>query len=200
MEPLLKGILAGITISLMVGPIFLALADITMSKGWHSGLAYVFGVIVSDIILIYCIETLLQQFPFDNELKQKIGLIGGVLLMVFGVVTYLARSNLKAVDVTSVKTIMGAILKGVTINIFNPFVTVWWITMYSTISIQYNSNSDKFLFYFGILWMVFLFDLLKMKFAYYLKQRLTLQNLGYLKKIVGVCLFLFGIGMIVKVI
>ena len=156
MEPLLKGILAGITISLMVGPIFLALADITMSKGWRSGLAYVFGVIVSDIILIYCI--------------------------------------------TSVKTIMGAILKGVTINIFNPFVTVWWITMYSTISIQYNSNSDKFLFYFGILWMVFLFDLLKMKFAYYLKQRLTLQNLGYLKKIVGVCLFLFGIGMIVKVI
>ena len=55
MEPLLKGILAGITISLMVGPIFLALADITMSKGWRSGLAYVFGVIVSDIILIYCI-------------------------------------------------------------------------------------------------------------------------------------------------
>ena len=72
--------------------------------------------------------------------------------------------------------------------------------MYSTISIYYNSNTDKIFFYFGILLIVFLFDLLKMRFAYYLKQHLTLDKLLIVKKIVGVCLFIFGVVMIFKVI
>lgn len=200
MEPLLKGIIAGITVSLLIGPIFLALADITISKGWRSGLAYVFGVIISDVILIYFIEKFLEQFPFDATLKQQIGMVGGSLLILFGVATFFAKTSLKSVDVSSVKTLLGAFAKGIVINITNPFVTVWWITMYSTISINYTANTDKILFYFGILFMVFLFDLLKMRFAVYLKQRLSSQNLVYIKKIVGVCLFTFGLAMIVKVI
>jgi small neutral amino acid transporter SnatA (MarC family) len=82
---------------------------------------------------------------------------------------------------------------------FNPFVTVWWITMYTTVTINYDTFTDRFLFYFGILFMVFLFDLLKMRFAYYLKQRLTENNLSVIKKVVGACLFIFGVVMIVKV-
>jgi len=42
--------------------------------------------------------------------------------------------------------------------------------------------------------------LLKMRFAYFLKQKLTANNLNKVKKVVGVCLFVFGIVMIVKVI
>ena len=198
MEPLLKGIISGITISFLIGPIFLALADITITKGWRSGLSYIAGVLISDIVLIYLVETILQQFPFDS-IKTQIGIIGGIMLIAFGVVTYFAKSNLKAQDVTSVKTLFQAFLKGVSLNMFNPFVTVWWITMYTTVTINYDTFTDRFLFYFGILFMVFLFDLLKMRFAYYLKQRLTENNLSVIKKVVGACLFVFGVVMIVKV-
>ena len=200
MEALLKGIISGITVSFLIGPIFFALADLTITKGWRCGLAYVFGVLLSDVVLIYFVETLLQQFPFDDSLKRTIGIVGGALLMLFGVVTYLAKSSIATVDVSSITSLFGAFLKGVSINILNPFVTVWWITMYSTISINFNLVSDKILFYFGILLMVFLFDLVKMRFAYYLKQKLTLHNLYILKKIVGVCLLVFGIAMIAKVL
>lgn len=199
MEPLLKGIISGITISFLIGPIFLALADITITKGWRSGLSYIAGVLISDIVLIYLVETILQQFPFDS-IKTQIGVIGGIMLIVFGLVTYFAKSNLKAQDVTSVKTLFQAFLKGISLNMFNPFVTVWWITMYTTVTINYDTFTDRFLFYFGILFMVFLFDLLKMRFAYYLKQRLTENNLSVIKKVVGVCLFVFGVVMIVKVV
>lgn len=199
MEPLLKGIISGITISFLIGPIFFALADITISKGWRSGLAYVFGVLFSDIILIYLVETILQQFSFDS-VKTQIGIIGGSLLIVFGIATFLAKSSIQHLDIKSIKTLFGAFLKGITINIFNPFVTVWWITMYTTVTIHYNTFTDKFLFYFGILFMVFLFDVVKMRFAYFLKQRLTSENLDKVKKAVGVCLFLFGVFMLVKVI
>jgi threonine/homoserine/homoserine lactone efflux protein len=198
MEPLLKGIISGITISFLIGPIFLALADITITKGWRSGLSYIAGVLISDIVLIYLVETILQQFPFDS-IKTQIGIVGGIMLIVFGIVTYFAKATLKAQDVTSVKTLFQAFLKGVSLNMFNPFVTVWWITMYTTVTINYDTFTDRFLFYFGILFMVFLFDLLKMRFAYYLKQRLTENNLSVIKKVVGACLFVFGVVMIVKV-
>ena len=52
MEPLLKGIISGITISLLIGPIFFALVELTIFKGWRCGLLYVFGVLISDVILI----------------------------------------------------------------------------------------------------------------------------------------------------
>jgi amino acid exporter len=199
MEPLLKGIISGITISFLIGPIFLALADITITKGWRSGLSYIAGVLISDIVLIYLVETILQQFPFDS-IKTQIGIVGGIMLIVFGIVTYFAKATLKAQDVTSVKTLFQAFLKGVSLNMFNPFVTVWWITMYTTVTINYDTFTDRFLFYFGILFMVFLFDLLKMRFAYYLKQRLTETNLSVIKKVVGACLFVFGVVMLVKVV
>jgi threonine/homoserine/homoserine lactone efflux protein len=199
MEALLKGIVSGITVSFLIGPIFFALVELTISKGWRSGLFYIFGVLISDVVLIYAVETILIQFSFDN-IKSHVGLVGGILLIIFGMVTFFAKASTQATNITNIKTLFQSFLKGVTINIFNPFVTIWWITMYTTISINYISITNKIFFYFGVLIMVFLFDLLKMRFAYYLKQHLTLNKLLIVKKVVGVCLFIFGVVMIVKVI
>lgn len=199
MEPLLKGIISGITISFLIGPIFFALVELTISKGWRCGLSYVFGVLVSDLFLIYIVEKVLQKFPFES-IKTHIGLFGGILLIIFGLVTFFAKASMQSENITNIKTLFQSFLKGVTINISNPFVTVWWITMYSTISINYITFNSKFLFYFGIIFMVFLFDLLKIRFAYYLKQKLTIDKLIIVKKVAGVCLFIFGIAMLVQII
>ena len=171
----------------------------TISKGWRQGVFYTLGVIISDVVLIYVVETILQKFPFDN-IKTHIGLFGGALLIIFGAVTFFAKASLKSTNISTIKTLFQSFLKGVTINVFNPFVTIWWIGMYTSISINYVSFFDKSLFYFGILFMVFLFDLLKIRFAYYLKQKLNTDNLLIVKKVVGVCLFVFGIVIIVKVV
>ena len=187
MEPLIKGIISGITVSFMIGPIFFALMELTISKGWRCGFFYVLGVLISDVVLIYAVETILVQFPFDN-IKSHIGLVGGILLIVFGLVTFFAKASMQSADITNIKTLFQSFFKGVTINVLNPFVTIWWITMYTTISINYITISNKILF-----------DLLKMRFAYYLKQNLTLDKLLIVKKIAGICLFVFGVVMIVKV-
>lgn len=198
MEPLIKGIISGITVSFMIGPIFFALMELTISKGWRSGLFYTFGVIISDVVLLYIVETVFTEFSFDT-IKPHIGMVGGVLLIVFGLVTFFAKASIKSADISTIKTLFQSFLKGVTINVLNPFVTIWWITMYSTIAITYDFVSQRILFYFGILLMVFLFDLLKIRFSYYLKQKLTAGNLIVVKKVVGVCLVVFGVAMIVRV-
>lgn len=200
MEPLLKGVLMGITVSLMIGPIFLALADITITKGRYSAFAYILGIIFIDVILIYIIESFFQYLVIADSFKFYVGIIGGALLILFGIATFFSKSEIKAIDVTSIKTLLGAFVKGITINIFNPFVIFWWITMYTTISINYTIVANKLLFYFGILFMVFLFDLIKMRFAYYFRTKLNAQSLSIFKRIVGVCLCIFGIAMILKVV
>jgi len=199
MEPLVKGIISGITISLMIGPIFFALADITITKGWRCGFSYIAGVLISDLILIFFVETAFHRFSFE-ALKTPIGLIGGSVLILFGLITFVTEVNLKAPDVTTIQTLTKAFLKGVSINLFNPFVTLWWITMYTTVSIKYQNLSDRSLFYGGILSMVFLFDILKMRFAYYLREHLTVSGLNKLKKVVGIFLFIFGATMIWRVL
>ncbi len=198
MEPLIKGILSGITVSFLIGPIFFALVELTITKGWKCGLFYVFGVLVSDFFLIYAVETILLRFSFDH-IKSEISWIGGILLITFGIVTFFTKAINQTVDIASIKTLFQSFVKGVTINVLNPFVTIWWITMYSSFSIHYSILTDKILFYFGILFMVFLFDLVKIRFAYYLKQNLTIEKLLIVKKVAGICLFIFGIVMIIKV-
>lgn len=199
MDPLFKGIISGITISFLIGPIFFALAEITITKGWKCGLSYVAGVLISDVLLIYLVETVLLQFPFEN-IKTQVGIFGGILLIIFGLASFFTKASIEYANIIRIKTLFQSFLKGVTINVFNPFVTIWWITMYTTISINFTVYGDKFLFYFGILLMVFLFDLLKMRFAYYLKQNLTIEKLLIVKKVAGVCLFIFGVVMMVKVL
>ncbi len=199
MSPLAQGILSGITVSLLIGPIFFGLVDLTITKGWRSGLAYVAGILFIDIILIALIENLLNQFDF-YALRQPIGIVGGILLIIFGIVVFKAKASTDHAPIEDIKTLFQAFVKGIVINVLNPFVTVWWITMYTTFTINYLVFLDKVQFYFGILLMVFVFDLIKIRFAYFLKQKLTIEKLSYVKKIAGVCLFVFGIVMIVKVV
>ena len=93
MEALLKGIVSGITVSFLIGPIFFALVELTISKGWRCGFFYILGVLISDVVLIYAVETVLVHFPFDN-IKSQIGLFGGILLIAFaGWAAYYTLTN-----------------------------------------------------------------------------------------------------------
>lgn len=198
MEVAVKGLILGVTISFLIGPIFFGLVDITISKGWKSGLAYIMAVIFTDVLFIVAINKLFSQLNFEDY-KFYIGLVGGIILMFFGLITFFAKASLKSIDIEDIKTISGAFFKGVVINGLNPFVIIWWIGLYTSTSILGYTFSDKFIYYFCILLMVFLFDLLKMRFAYYLKTRLSIEKIGIVKKVAGVALFLFGIVMITKI-
>ena len=199
MEAALKGLLLGTTISFMIGPIFFGLVDITISKGWRCGLGYIFGVIVSDVILIMLVNNIFRTINF-SDYQSIIGVVGGIVLLVFGMITFLSKVSVKGIDVKDIKTILQAFAKGITINVLNPFVILWWIGLYSTTSSSNYTSKDKFLYYFSFLLMVFLFDLLKMRFAYFIKYKLSIAKIAIVKKIAGVALFIFGIVLIVRVL
>ncbi|HMU98453.1 MAG TPA: LysE family transporter [Chitinophagales bacterium] len=199
MEVALKGISIGVMVSFLIGPIFLGLIDITITRGWKSGLAYILAIIVSDAALIILINEIFTEIHIE-KFKFYVGLIGGIILMLFGVITFISKTNLKGVDTENVKTIGGAFLKGVSINLTNPFVIVWWMGLYTATAVQGYTSNEKFIYYFFILFTIFFFDLLKMRFGYYLKYNLSVEKLSMFKKLVGISLFIFGIVMMLRVL
>jgi threonine/homoserine/homoserine lactone efflux protein len=198
MEVALKGLAIGVTVSFLIGPIFLGLVDITLSKGWKSGLAYILAVIISDIVLIMLVDNIFSRMDFDVY-KFYIGFVGGMVLMLFGIATFFSKINLKKSRMEDIKTIGGAFIKGVSINILNPFVILWWIGLYTSTSVLGYTPTDKIVYYSCILLVVFLFDLLKMRFAFYLKYKLSIEKIAVVKKAAGIALFIFGIVMLARV-
>jgi threonine/homoserine/homoserine lactone efflux protein len=199
MNAIAKGILSGITISFLIGPIFIALVDITISKGWRSSLFYVAGVILSDIVLIAFLDEFLSVFPF-NEYKSYVGLTGGAILIIFGAATFFANAKLQHTNIENIRTFFSAFLKGITINILNPFVVLFWIGIYGTLVSFGYTSTEKVAYYGSLLSMVVLFDFVKIRFAYFIKHRFSVEKLNIVKKTAGVCLFIFGLAMIVKMI
>jgi threonine/homoserine/homoserine lactone efflux protein len=198
MDAVLKGLLSGITISFLIGPIFIALVDIAITKGWRSALFYVAGVIITDIILIYFLNELLAAFSFD-QYKIYVGWIGGIVLLMFGTITFFANPNLEHADIENIRTYFGAFLKGVTINVLNPFVVVMWVGIYTTLAAFCYSETQKIAYYASLLCMIVFFDTLKIRFAFFIKNRVSATKLGIVKKVAGVCLFIFGVVMIIRI-
>ena len=93
------------------------------------------------------------------------------------------------------------ITKGFIINIFNPFVWVFWVTCVATASSNYGANKySMIVFFIGVFVTVLFFDILKAAGAYSLKRFFTEKMMKILNQVIGVILMLFGLFIAVRVI
>ena len=93
--------------------------------------------------------------------------------------------------------------KGFVMNIFNPFIWVFWMTTVATVSGSeiYNGNESLVaLFFVGTFAAVFSIDVLKIVGAYSLKRFFTEKRMKLLNQGTGVVLALCGIALIIRVI
>lgn len=93
--------------------------------------------------------------------------------------------------------------KGFIMNIFNPFIWVFWMTTVATVSGSELYNGDESyvaLFFIGTFSAVFAIDLLKIVGAYSLKRFFTEKRMKLLNQGTGIVLAICGLALIVKVI
>ena len=88
MNPLLQGILLGLTISVMPGPPLFTLLQTSVHRGLKSGFFLATGIFLSDITVVYL--TFLGALQFINQKNNYIiaGIIGGSILIGFGIYTF----------------------------------------------------------------------------------------------------------------
>ncbi len=206
MDVFIEGTVLGLSLAFLFGfgPAFFALIQTGIYRGLLPGILLAFGIFLNDLIIVtLCIfgaTSIMSNFQnFSN-----IGIIGGVLLIVFGIVTYLKKTEVEDAETNNdIKTPHGLIYiaKGFLLNAVNPFVWIFWISIIVGITARFNADSTKLIIFFsGTLSIVLLTDVIKTFAASKLKSIVTHKFLILINKIAGIGISGFGIFLIIRTI
>ncbi len=196
---LLEGILLGLTLSLMIGPLLFAIVQAALEGGIRTGIAVAIGLWTSDllfVLLTYYGTSALASFTALPHFRLLAGLLGGLLLMVFGISALLTRPQVKlSIDQTRPpRKMLQYFLRGFLLNTINPFTLFFWLSVGSgVVATNRGETLALFRFFLGMMVTLALADLLKAWGAKHLRQWLTPQHVQRVQQGIGLLLILFGL-------
>ena len=199
MELVLSAILIGLILSLfLIGPVFFLLIDTSLNKGWKSAIVLDLGVIAADVLCIaaaYYGSKDFTDYVASHPKYYQIYIIAGFFVIVYGFFMYFSKPALHLGDEAGVvsKNYLRTFFNGFVMNLLNVGVIVFWFVIVSSIILKYPEPSP-FVLYMGIVLGTFFgIDLIKIFLAEKLKSRITDKKVYLIRKIVGLCLLVFGI-------
>ncbi len=201
---LIEGLILGVTLAFLIGPSFISLVQTSIHSGFPSGMQFAIGIALSDLTLIVLSYLGALQILQNQRNEITVGVVGGLILMGIGAVTF-TRKYVMPAPVSIVVRVSGTgvlkyIMKGFFMNIFNPFLLLFWIGVMGVVTSKYGIPSSEILVFFaGTISAVFLTDLFKVFVAHRIKRYLNARVLTIINRIVGICLVLFGIALIIRV-
>lgn len=204
MQTIIEGTILGLTLSLFFGfgPALVAEIQTSILRGFWAAVLLAFGVFLSDAALV-ALGFLGAVQIFESN-KTILGLIGGIILIIFGIVTYRRKVTINVEsedsDIKQDKPYFTTyILKGFFINITNPFIWIFWMGIVVGITANYKADLLMMLsFFVSALLTVFLFDMLKIFSAYKIKKYLQTHSIIWINRIAGIGLVIFGIYLIIR--
>ena len=202
-----NAILIGFFMAFMIGPVFFMLIQTSILKGARAAIAFDLGVLIGDLTFIliayYGSRPLLEKIKDDPRLF----FIGGLVLIIYGLITYLDKENKKE-NISSAKSIKVPIIqnnyvklffKGYFLNFINIGVLAFWLGTVLVISPTLDMNQNAIFSYFGIILLAyFVTDLGKIFLAKQLKDKMTPTLIYRVKKIMGIILIICGVFLILK--
>jgi threonine/homoserine/homoserine lactone efflux protein len=201
-EALYHGVLLGFVLFVSAGPIFFAVIETSIRKGFRYALSISIGTFFSDVLYISLAYFGLQPLFQNDSFKTWLGIIGGIVLIVFGIIQLLKKVDLHAKDLHLQKksSYTAYALKGFVINTFNPFVFFFWLAVIGGVTVNYeDSNTSQLMFFAGVLGTIFLTDMLKAFIAGKIKHLLNPTVFHWVNRIVGLVMIYFGLRMMWKV-
>lgn len=198
--------LIGFFMSFMIGPVFFMLIKTSILKGARAAIVFNIGVILGDISFIlisyYGSRSLLNRIKDDPRLF----FIGGLILIVYGLITYLDKQNKKEalketeiVEVPVKNNYLRLLLKGFFLNFINIGVLAFWLGTILVIGPTLKMDENAIFFYFSVIILgYFVTDLGKIFLAKQLREKLTPMVIYRIKKIMGIILIVFGFILILK--
>ncbi|TVQ92453.1 MAG: hypothetical protein EA393_03350 [Bacteroidetes bacterium] len=203
---LFEGIFLGLTLAFLIGPAFIALVQTSVHQGLKSGLLFALGITLSDLTLILLSYLGAIQIITDEKNQFIVGLIGGFILIGFGMITFFKKykvSTKRGIEVKLTVTGGGRIrylLKGFFLNILNPFLLIFWLGVMSFVSARYGVGTKEVVTFFtAAIVTVFVTDSVKCLISSQIRRYLNITILIWVNRVVGIMLVVFGIVMFIRV-
>ncbi|WP_075341514.1 LysE family translocator [Tenacibaculum agarivorans] len=199
-----EAFLVGLFMSFMIGPVFFMLLKTSVLKGFRAALAFDIGVVLGDITFM-CIayfgsRNLLEKIKDDPRLF----FIGGLVLIVYGLITYLDKSNKKEVEESSINVpksnnYFRLFLNGFFLNFINIGVLAGWLGIMVVVGPSLEMNPTAIFRYFTVVIIGYVTtDIIKILLAKQLRSKLTPVAIYRVKRGMGVLLIVFGAIMMLK--
>jgi threonine/homoserine/homoserine lactone efflux protein len=215
------GVLLGLTLSVLIGPVFFALLQTSIHRGFRFGVALALGIAISDSLYIAFTNFFLARIPDVLRLEFWLALVGGGVLVVIGIRTFLKKPPVnqkdqldktthdildeELEDSPSSKKIRARwsmlyrytrmAVKGFLLNVMHPGVLLFWISVIGIISANTNNTANEKLVLYGTtIFVVFSTDVLKSYLASRIRKFLTYSVMLWLNRAMGIILIAFGIG------
>ena len=196
-----SGVLFGLMLTVMIGPVFFALLQNSLQKGFRAGVQLALGISLSDVLYALITYFGISQVA-DNHgvVNLGLGLLGGAVLVGFGVHSLFKRVDEVARALVPPKQLgaLRQVTKGVLLNGINPAVLLLWVGIASSIALRtHYTYWHDLLFYAGVLVTVFSTDVLKAFLAHRLSGFISRTLLLWLNRVTGAVLVGVGVHLLV---
>lgn len=198
-ELIIAAVILGITLSFMVGPVFVLLIETSVYGGAAKALAFNSGVVLSDILLITLASYGSEQLLSDITGNNYIYIAGGGVILFYAIFSFLKKRKISVQKIEIQSSYSKNILKGFLINFMNVGVLAYWMTSIVLVGNRYDYQTEKMFMYFSItLSTYFTVDLIKILFARRMRKYLDHTHIRKLNAFVSIILGIFGISLILK--
>ena len=204
-EPILKGLLLGLILSISIGPVIFAILKQSLTNGHKAGYIFVAGVSISDIVLLFICNFFTSFFVMALSHKALIAMLGAGFLLILSLYTlFFKKIKFKegALDkekLLSKTDLFKIFISGFFMNTLNPSVFLFWFAWTAAITATASETNNPIIYriiVFGTCLLFVLFtDLLKVTVAGKLRSKLTLHNMIIINRISGFIILLFSAAL-----
>jgi threonine/homoserine/homoserine lactone efflux protein len=202
MDIVLNGIISGVVLAFLIGPVFFTILQTSIERGFWSGALVAIGVSLSDAFYIFVSYLGLVQFMETESFRHYLAYGGGIILLGFGLYyLFIKTRKLSNFDPEKIeyKSPARLIAKGFIINGLSPMVLFFWVATVGVATTQfgYTSVNKVMVFFSAIVCTVFTTDLIKAKLADKLRLLITPKFIRLLNVILGIVLIIFAGRLII---
>ena len=207
---IIQGILLGVSLSFMIGPLFFYIIEAGIAKGFRAGIAVATGIWFSDVLYVAIVISSVDLLADMTELpgfKIWSGIIGGCLLVAFGLGSWLTAGRHLKSDIKKAGEGLrqyswtSYFLRGFLLNTINPFTVFFWLSIVGAVIIPNGWNNHEAIYFFGgMLGTLVVTDTLKAYGARQIRRFLTPQHTFWIQRSIGITLLVFGVVLMAKVL
>ena len=191
------GLLFGWVLLLAAGPNFFGLIQTVIQQGIQKGLLFVLGTALIDWLFVTLALNGLSDLLSHPSILYGSHWFAMILLASAGGYFLWKKPPVVSERVDKAAKWSSGIkyfFKGVFLNLFNPFILIFWVSMVAIATNKFHLEAhQKWFFFSGVLTTSLCLDITKTLLAHKLKAFFTPKMLGWLNKILGATLLLVSL-------